>query len=102
MTAAEWARENNAAAPRDLLHAMSAALAAAEGSTVQAQLTSGARLLARRIAVNGCGDRTRALDLLALDALITSAMEASAVSPASCEAAASSLLRVISEASVIE
>lgn len=98
MNAAEWVREKNPSAPRDLLRAMSAAVESARGANLTTQLTSASRVLARKVAAEGCASRDRATDLLTLDALITGAMESSATSAAACEAAASSLLAFISQA----
>ena len=102
MTAQQWVRDNNANAPRELLRSMTDALAEAMGTAVAAQIISGCRTVARKVAAGGCVDRSRALDLLTLDALMTSAMESAAAVESSCESAAGSLLSVISEAATIE
>jgi hypothetical protein len=102
MNAAEWVREKNPAAPRDLRRAMAAAVESATGTNLTSQLTSASRTLARQIAAQGCTSRDGAIHLLTLDALITGAMESGATNAAACEAAASSLLSVISEAAAIE
>ncbi len=95
-------RDNNAGAPPALLRSMRDAVSGANGGTVTAQLTSSCRSVARKVAAGGCSDRSGALDLLTLDAIMTGAMESAATTAASCEAAASSLLSVISEAASIE
>ena len=101
MSAADWVREKNPAAPKELLRAMASALEVPSGGSVTAQLVSASRTLARRVTAEGCADRSRALDLLTLDALITGAMESAATSSVECEAAASSILSAISEAAAI-
>ncbi len=95
-------RDNYAGAPAELLRSMREAVTDAKGGTVTAQLTSSCRSVMRKVVGGGCSDRSGALDLLTLDALMTGAMESAASTASSCEAAASSLLSVISEAASIE
>jgi hypothetical protein len=102
VTAADWVREKNLAAPAELRRAMLAAVEGAAGRNLTAQLSAASRAVAQRIAIHGCDDRSHALDLLTLDALLTGAMESGAANAASCEAVAGSLLAVISEAAAIE
>jgi hypothetical protein len=71
----------------------------ADADFISSHLVFAARRLLPRVVATECAERSGALDLLTLDALITYAMEAAAQSPAQCESTANSLLAAIAEAS---
>jgi hypothetical protein len=97
VSAADWLAERKPQPPDELRAALTAAVkGAGEGTPdVAAQLVAATASLAPRVVADGCGDRSGALDLLALDALMTYAMEAGSATAAECEQTAENLLSII-------
>ena len=110
MSDCPWLAERLGNAPPELSAAISSALSSADdrasdrhdrpedGEFVASQLIVAAERLLPRVVFHDCRERSGALDLLTLDALVTFAMEASAKSAAECEEAAHAILAAIGAA----
>ncbi len=101
MNAAEWlvSQGRGERVPADLGKAISLSLdESGDTGDATAQLVAGARKLTLVAMSAECSQRSGALPLLTLDALMTYAMEAGAESGSSTEEVADALLSVIREA----
>jgi len=101
MTAEKWLAARTPRPPANLAAALRSAVAAtvADNTTpVSRRLIGAAGSLLSRVVEAGCAERSGALDLLTLDALLSYAMEAASGSAAECECAATDALDVIGAA----
>lgn len=107
MSAGGWLAEREPKPPAELFAAITAAVSHTDdrtaarkndrsgGGLVSDQLIIAAERLLPRVVFSGCEQRSGALDLLTLDALLTYAMEASSDNRAHCEETATALLDAI-------
>ncbi len=100
MTAEEWLNDKAAQPPAALRSAIDGALRSVKPGTtdIPRQFIAAAESVLARVNENGCGDRSGALDLLTLDALLTYAMESACESSAISERTASAALAAIGAA----
>lgn len=107
MSVSSWLAEREPKPPAELSAAIASAVAHAEdraearkvdrsgGDSVTDQLIVAAERLLPRVVFSGCEQRSGALDLLTLDALLTYAMEASSDNRAECEETATALIDAV-------
>jgi hypothetical protein len=91
--------------PAELSAAIAVAMSHAEdtdGRYDASQLVIAVERLLPRVVLAGGEDRSSALDLLTLDALLTSAMEAASNDAAECEATATALLDALGRSGAAE
>lgn len=103
MRVGDWLSARTSAAPSPLAERLNAALGArmteASSGTYDVVLETAESLLADLLAL-GCAQRDRALDLLAVDALVTYAFEAAAESPETLAARATKAMVEIARLAV--
>lgn len=81
------------APPRTLVRRLEDELAAADPSPSADAYLDAAASLFQRLMLEGCGTRDRAIDLLAVDALVTYGLEAGADDPSAFEQRAGDAMR---------
>lgn len=105
MTARQWLAGRTPQPPADLASALAQAVgpgAAGDAAPLSLQLLAAARRTLPSAIAEDCADRSGALNLLTLDALITYAMEAGSATAAECEDVAAEALLLIGEAATPE
>jgi hypothetical protein len=114
VSGSRWLAEREPQPPKELSAAIADAMSQAEDRSAQRtndrvdsdpptdKLIVAAERLLPRVVLADCRERSGALDLLALDALLTYAMEAASKNAAECENTAKALLDAIGAASGAE
>jgi hypothetical protein len=100
VTVADWLDARSPAPPAQLLNRLRAALGLAlvwDAAEVPHAFVDAAETLLATLVRDGCVKRDRALDLLAVDALVTYAFEAASDDPESLDTRAHDAMRCLAE-----